>query len=366
MSKSKSSKTKAILLTIGTIKGLFIARSNDTGKSWKISDPIFTGRQVYAAAYDRKTSRLWASATSMHFGAELFSSDDLGQKWTLPKQPLIQFPKESNETLKNIWQILPSSVEEKTIYCGVEPSCLFVSRDGGKSFKPVESFLNHPQRKEWMPGGGGLCLHSLIQDSKDAKKIWTATSTGGVYKTMDGGKSWNPSNKGIKAVFLPDPEVEFGQCVHKFAQHPVKPNVFYLQHHWGVYRSEDSGATWQNIGKSLPSDFGFGIAISKIEPYYVYVFPLKSDEFRVCPEGEMAVYRTSEKDPKKWKKLSKGMPHDKVYETVLRDGLTVDDAEGVYFGTRNGSIWASRNAGKSWKEIFDSLPAVLSVKAYSI
>ncbi len=354
------------LLLIGTIKGLFVAKSNDDRKTWKISSPNFKGRQVYATAFDQKNSRIWASATSMHFGAELVSSDDLGKTWKTPKQPLIQFPKESKETLKNIWQIAPSIHDSKTIYCGVEPGCLFVSRDGGKSFLPQEGFFKHPHRKKWMPGGGGLGLHTIIEDKTDAKKMWTGISTGGVYKTTDGGKSWKPSNKGILAVFLPDPEIEYGQCVHKFAQHPGNPNVFYLQHHWGVYRSEDSGATWKNIGKSLPSDFGFGIVVSKIEPNYVYAFPLKSDEFRVCPEGKMAVYRSSEKDPKKWKKLSNGMPKGEVYETVLRDGLAVDDTDGVYFGTRNGSVWASRNSGESWKEIFASLPAVLSVKAYSI
>lgn len=354
------------LLLIGTIKGLFIAESGDSGASWKISEPHFVGRQVYAAAFHE--GRIWASATSMHWGAELVSSDDLGKTWHFPEIPLIKFPEDSGDTLINIWQILPSKLEKDTIYIGTEPACLFVSQDGGKSFAPVHGFFDHPHRKEWMPGGGGLGLHTIIQDSSDTKKIWVGISTGGVYKTTDGGENWSPSNKGIVAPFLPDQESEYGQCVHKFAQHPAKPETFYLQHHWGVYKSVDSGASWQNIGKSLPSDFGFGISVSAHEPYYVYVFPLKSDEFRVCPDGKMAVYRATDADPGNWEKLDAGMPADAAYETVLRDGLCTDSRgpAGVYFGTRNGKVWASQDAGESWRQIFDSLPAVLNVKAYQL
>jgi BNR/Asp-box repeat len=352
------------VLTIGTIKGLFLAFSDGGRENWRLEGPYFEGRQVYSAAFDGAKERIWASATSMHWGAELFHSDDMGKSWSAPEQPLIQFPEDSGESLDNIWQIMPSG--DGTIYAGVQPACLFVSHDDGESWKPQDGFYNHPHRKQFMPGGGGLCLHTIIQNSADPKMMWVAVSTGGVYRTDDGGETWNPKNKGIRAPFLPDPFPEFGQCVHKVAQHPKKANVLYLQHHWGVYRSEDFGDSWQDIGKELPSDFGFAMAVSPVEPFNLYVLPLKSDGFRVCPDGKLAVYRTSDSF-EGWECLDNGLPSENCFETILRDGMAVDSNEttGIYFGTRNGKIWGSNNAGGEWKLLFDSLPAVLNVKAYS-
>ena len=50
-----------------------------------------------------------------------------------------------------------------------------------------------------------------------------AISTGGVYRTEDGGRSWQPRNQGIRAEFLPEKYPEFGQCVHKVVRHPRNP-----------------------------------------------------------------------------------------------------------------------------------------------
>lgn len=355
---------KNTTLLIGTIKGLFLATSDADRATWKTEGPHFAGRQIYAVALDERKNRLWVSASSWHWGAELYFSDDLGKTWTIPEEPLIQFPADSGETLKNIWQIEPSIHDEKTVYCGVEPACLFKSENDGESWHPVEGFFNHPHRKQWMPGGGGLCLHTIIQDKTDADLMWTAISTGGVYRSEDGGDSWAPRNKGILAPFLPDPDVEFGQCVHKVVQHPVDSNVLYLQHHWGVYRSDDGGDSWQDIGKKLPSDFGFALAISPLPPHNIYVIPLKSDEFRCVPEGKLAVYRGA--GDGEWESLNNGMPEKDCYETILRDGMSVDkqDPTGIYFGTRNGNVWGSADDGKNWRLLFDNLPAVLNVKAY--
>lgn len=351
------------MLLIGTIKGLFVATSDAGRGEWKTDGPHFAGRQIYAVAFDERKNRIWVSASSWHWGAELFFSDDLGKTWTIPEEPLIKFPEDSGETLKNIWQIEPSVHDENVVFCGVEPACLFRSDNGGGNFQPVEGFFNHPHRKQWMPGGGGLCLHTIIQDKDDANLMWTAISTGGVYKTDDGGTSWTPKNKGILAPFLPNPDTEFGQCVHKVVQHPTDSNVMFLQHHWGVYRSDDGGDSWQDIGKKLPSDFGFALDISPVTNN-IYLIPLKSDEFRCVPDGKLAVYRSS--GDGEWEALDNGLPQEDCYETILRDGMSVDkeDPTGIYFGTRNGNVWGSVDDGKNWRLMFDNLPAVLNVKAY--
>ena len=180
----------------------------------------------------------------------------------------------------------------------------------------------------------------------------------------DGGKSWKPRNNGVRAVFLPNKYPEFGQCVHKVVHHPSRPERLFLQNHWGLYRSDDWGDSWQDIANGVPSDFGFAMEVHPRDADTVYIVPLQSDEFRVVPEAKLRVYRTQDAG-KSWEPLTDGLPQTNAYESVLRDGLSADthDPAGIYFGTRSGKVFGSANAGESWKELADALPSVCCVKA---
>jgi photosystem II stability/assembly factor-like uncharacterized protein len=194
-----------------------------------------------------------------------------------------------------------------------------------------------------------------------------AVSTAGVYVTSDAGRTWRASNRGIRAEFLPDKHPEFGQCVHKVVRHPARPDRFFLQNHWGLYRSDDGGASWKDVANGVPSDFGFAMAIHPHDPDTVYVVPLESDEFRCPPGGRLRVYRTRDAG-KSWKPLSRGLPRANSYDPVLRDALATDsnDPAGVHFGTRGGRVFASSDAGTSWATVADGLPGVNCVKAIAI
>jgi hypothetical protein len=318
-------------------------------------------------AYDGREGRkrLWAATQSMHWGAVLCSSDDFGEHWTVPEAPSVTFPAAAKRSLKQIWQITPGPTDEPdTMYCGVEPAALFASRDAGESWKPVVGLLNHPHAPLWQPGGGGLCLHTIITDPTDARRMLVAISTGGVYRTDDGGRTWEPRNAGVRAEFLPDKYPEFGQCVHKVVQHPSRPERLFLQNHWGLYRSDDWGDSWHDIANGVPSDFGFPMAIHPHDPDTVYIVPLQSDGFRCVPEGKLRVYRTQNAG-KSWAPLTRGLPQHNAYETVLRDAMAVDSCTpaGVYFGTRSGKLYGSRSDGASWQLIADGLPPIVCVKA---
>jgi photosystem II stability/assembly factor-like uncharacterized protein len=300
----------------------------------------------------------------MHWGGLLRYSDDFGQTWTNPEEANVKFPETAGVALKQIWQIAPGRAGEiDTLYCGVEPAAVFVSRDGGETWTLNEGLWNHPHRPRWEPGGGGLCLHTILLDPIDADRIRVAISTGGMYVTEDGGESWRASNQGVRAVFLPDQFPEFGQCVHKVVQAKANPDRMFLQNHWGLYRSDDRGESWTDIANGVPSDFGFGLAGHPRDADTAWIVPLESDEFRCTPEGKLRVYRTRDAGAS-WEPLSSGLPQDGAYETVLRDALAADtlDSVGVYFGTRSGKVFGSRDAGDTWSELFDGLPPVISVK----
>jgi len=354
------------LLLVGTTKGAFILRSSSQRSRWEVGGPYFHGHSVYALAFDGRGGqhRIWAS-TQSYWGTLLRSTDDFGKSWTNPQQAPIRFPADTGVSLKNIWQITPGREQEPDVlYCGVEPAALFETRDAGETWSLVRGLFDHPHRPRWMPGNGGLALHTILLDPSDNQRIYVAISAGGVYRTNDGGRTWTAQNKGIRAVTMPDKYPEFGQCIHKVAMHPAHPERLFLQSHWGLYRSDDCAENWLDIANGVPSDFGFAVTMHPRNPDSVYIVPVESDEFRCACEGRLRVYRTRNSGAS-WEPLVRGLPQKRAYETVLRDAMTADslDPAGIYFGTRSGQLFGSRDEGRTWQRILEGLPSVVCVRS---
>lgn len=358
-------RKRDFLLLVGTTKGAFLLQSNGQRKRWKVGGPYFHGQAVYAMAYDDRAGqhRVWASTQGI-WGTVLRSTDDFGKSWTNPQETAIRFPSESGVSLKNIWQIsLGRPDEPEVLYCGVEPAALFETRDGGETWSLVQGLFNHPHRHRWMPGNGGLSLHTIVLDPTNNQRMYVAISAGGVYRTDDGGLSWTAQNRGIRATFLPAKYPEFGQCVHKIAMHPTRPERLFLQNHWGLYRSDDYAENWTDIANGVPSDFGFAMVINPKKPNCVYIVPVESDEFRCTCDGRLRIYRTRNAGAS-WEPLMRGLPQKGAHETVLRDAMTIDsfDPIGIYFGTRSGKLFGSNDEGRTWQKVLDGLPPVVCVK----
>jgi hypothetical protein len=232
----------------------------------------------------------------------------------------------------------------------------------------VPGISNHEHARQWQPGNGGLCMHTII---RDGSRVHLGISTGGHYLSEDGGNTFSAANKGVGAGFVPDPYPEFGQCVHKIARHSDAPGRLYMQNHggWedrpgiGVLRSDDYGHSWRSIADGLPSDFGFPIVVHPENPDTVYVVPLEPST-RTCPGAAPAVWR-SENGGASWKKVARGLPKKAGYFTVLRDAMDIDglSSPALYFGTTTGQLWIGREGGEGWECLFDSLPPIHCVKA---
>ena len=358
------------VLMIGTNKGLFLARSDDDRKSWRVDPVHYPMNGVYAVAIDRRrsTPRLHASLTSSHFGPSVVTSDDLGATWREPDHAPVSFPADTGEALRRVWAIAPGPADQPdVIYVGTEPSALFRSTDGGASYQMVRSLWDHPHRPLWGEGFGGQAIHTVLPHPNDPAATLVAMSTGGVYRTADAGATWSANNTGIKAYFLPDPWPEQGQCVHKVARDAADPERLYAQNHHGVYRSDDGGVTWQSIADGLPTDFGFTMVTHPHRADVIYTFPIEADGMRFPSSARCTVYRSTDAG-KSWEALSAGLPEDPYYGAVLRDAMCVDDAStaGVYFGTRTGEVYGSRDEGDSWQPIASHLPDVLCVRAATV
>jgi photosystem II stability/assembly factor-like uncharacterized protein len=361
-----SVKNGDVLLLVGTMKGAFFVRSDKSRKKWSVGGPYSAGSPVYALAYDGRAgrNRIWWATQSFRWGTFLKTTDDFGKTSTEPETYSVKFPEQSGLALKNIWQISAPASRPDKLYCGVEPACLFESSDNGATWTPVAGMLNHPHRPKWMPGGGGLCLHTIAPHPDDPQSTVIAISTAGCYRTDDGGATWEPKNKGIRAVFLPDQYPEFGQCVHKVARAAGQPDRMYLQNHWGLYRSDDGGESWNDIANGVPSDFGFPVVAHPQNPDTAYIIPVESDEYRCTPEGKLRVYRTRNAG-ESWEPMTSGLPQKNALETILRDSMATDmlDPAGIYFGTRSGKVYGSSNEGKSWDVVIEGLPPVVCVRA---
>ncbi|MCU1352177.1 MAG: glycosyl hydrolase repeat-containing glycosyl hydrolase [Acidimicrobiales bacterium] len=355
-----------VVVLLGTSKGLFALSAGPERTEWRLAGPWFLGEEIYSAALDCRNgrTRLLVGATSSHWGPSVYRSDDLGATWIEPEPSTLRFPEETGAAVAHVWQLQPAGdAQPDVVYAGVEPAALFRSDDGGESFTLDQNLWDHPHRAQWQPGGGGLCLHTVLPDPDGGDRMAIAVSAAGFYRTLDG-TTWEAANSGIAAPFLPEPTPEFGQCVHKVDRHPSQPDTLFLQHHWGVYRSDDFGGSWTEVGgDKLPSTFGFPMVVDPNNPGHAYVLPLTSDLFRCTPDGRFRVYRTTDGGDS-WEGLERGLPQRDAWSTVLRDAFTADalDPAGLYVGTRTGEVYASPDAGDTWQELASHLPPVLCVK----
>ncbi len=378
------SSQPTVRVLVGTRKGGFIFTSDAERKQWSVSDVLFKGWNMMHMVIDPRNQRLHAALTHFVFGATTHYSDDMGQTWRQSPDPP-RFPRPSasgrpggtpeeaysghpipttpEEVLK-VWNIEPGRADEPDVlYAGVQPAALFKSSDGGESWTLNESLYDHPHRGQWNPGAGGLCLHTIVLDPRDKKRMYVAVSAAGVYRSDDGGQTWQARNQHVLADFGGDPYPEFGQCVHKLALHPTRPDVLFQQNHCGVFRSDDGGDDWVDIGEGkLPSRFGFPIVIHPHQPDTIYVMLEESDQFRMSVDSQAAVWRSRDGGAN-WQRITTGLPAN-AHVVVLREAMVADNLEpaGLYAGTDTGQLFYSRDDGDSWDMLADYLPPIQSVE----
>jgi photosystem II stability/assembly factor-like uncharacterized protein len=367
-----------VRVLVGTRKGAFVLNSDAKRQKWSVDGPHFGGWEIYhVKGSPADPNRLYASQSSSWFGQQIQRSSDGGKTWEPVGNKFVYDGVPGTHQwydgtahpweFKRVWHLEPSHTDPDTVFAGVEDAAMFKSTDGGKNWHELSGLRQHGTGPKWQPGAGGMCLHTILIDPKDANRMFIAISAAGAFRTDDAGKTWRPINNGLRSEFMPNPTAEVGHCVHRIAMHASRPDVLFMQKHWDVMRSDNAGDLWKEVSGNLPTDFGFVIDVHAHEPETIYVVPIKSDSEHYPPDGKLRVFR-SKSGGNQWEPLTKGLPQQDCYVNVLRDAMAVDSLDkcGIYFGTTGGQVYASADAGDNWNPIVRDLPAVVSVEVQTL
>ncbi len=366
-------KDRKVRILVGTRKGTYIVESDARRKGWKVGPVAHAGNEVYHVVADpRHPGVVYAAVNNGFWGPSVQKSTDWGKRWKEIATPLTPLSKNraapddplngaAGRPLVNLWHIEPALADDPgTLYLGADPHLLFRSPDQGRSWEPIDSINQHPAKKEWSPGAGGACLHTIMVDPRDGNRLYIGLSAVGTFRSEDAGRSWTPTNKGVEAPFLPDKFPETGQCVHHVAMDAANPDVFYRQDHGGMYVSHDRMDHWTRIGKPLGDDFGFCVATPAAAPGRAYFVRL-GGEARTTDEGYFQVYEWNDAT-RKWRGLLRPKQFPGHFG-VHREGIATDrlDPPGIYVGTTTGQLFVSPNAGKTWSVVPYAFPGIHSV-----
>lgn len=360
---------KRVQLLVGTNKGVFIYSSTAERRNWSLRGPFLPGWEVYSVLGDtRNGNRLYAGTSHAAYGATLRLSDNGGETWEqIADSPAYNV--ESGFKLNRIWQLIQGHASEpETLFAGVEEAGIFVSRDSGQSWKELDALTKHPTRPEWFPGAGGMCLHTILVDPRNANRMWVGISSVGVFRTLDGGLSWHTCNNGLNRVPTGQPDEQVGYCVHKMVLDPDNSDILYMQEHSGVFKSIDGGDSWHPIEDGLTlreGDMPFGFPIAASPTGDLFLIPLESSEQRSMRDGKLLVYRMAAGE-QSWKPIGDVLPEEERHVSVLRDAMTVDSLEpyGLYFGTTSGEVYCSLDRGENWERLPGQFSRILTVKPF--
>ena len=362
------------LIHVSTRKGLFVVTGS--GADARVTGEHFVGDNVTLTMVDPRDGAWYAVLDHGHFGVKLHRSDDAGASWVevgvpaYPAKPegfvdIDMWGKDREWALMSIWALEAALDTDGALWAGTSPGGLFRSEDRGETWTMVDALWTVESRVRW--NGGGLdqpAIHSICVDPRDPKSVVVAVSSGGVWRTRDAGASWVSHTRGMVAGYVPPDQAEVpeNQDPHCVVQSPSDPNVFWCQHHMGIWWSDDDLATWQQLQPPTTSSFGFPVAVHPTQPRTAWFVPAHSDQKRAPIDGRVVVNRTRDGGAT-FDLLTTGLPQVHAYDLVLRHALDISaDGDSLAFGSTTGNLWVTADQGDHWHEVANHLPPIYSVR----
>lgn len=358
---------------VSTRKGLFTLRRNGR---WDIAESAFVGDNVTLAMRDPRNGYEYAALDHGHFGVKLHRRKP-GEAWqeittpAFPPQPEGRVDHDGwgrvlPWTVMRVWALEPGGPDQPgLIWCGTIPGALFRSDDHGETWRWMQNLWDDPRRAKWMGGGADWPgIHSVCVDPRDSKTVRFGVSCGGVWTTRDAGETWELTADGMRAEYAPPDRVgePESQDAHFLVQSPSHPDRLWVQHHNGIFRSDDGSMSWKEIHPVEPSAFGFAVAVHPREPDTAWFVPGIKDELRYPVDAALVVTRTRDAG-KSFDILRNGLPQRHAYDIVYRHALTIDESgDRLAFGSTTGGVWLTEDQGEHWSELGYRLPPVHAVR----
>lgn len=361
-------------LLLGTRKGLFRIERDESGR-WGIAQTWFLGDPISMLLPEPGSLRLHAALDLGHFGVKMQRSEDGGETWK--EAPVPTFPPkpdkfEDKDPLRGIdvpwstqliWSLEASGSGE--LWCGVIPGALFHSNDGGDTWTLVRTLWDDPRRQKWVGGGYDFAgIHSILIDPRDPAHVTVGVSVGGVWTTQNAGKHWELIGSGLRNAYMPPEMAEdpLSQDSHRIVHCLAQPDRLWMQHHNGIFLSNDGGKNWQELNNVPPASFGFAVAVHPTDPNTAWFVPATKDEQRFPVDARLVVTRTRD-GGQHFEVLHRGLPEEPAYDLVYRHALDVSsDGEQLACGSTTGSLWVSEDQGDSWQTVSKHLPPILCVR----
>ncbi len=360
-------------LLIGSRKGLLVFEQRGPGR-WEAVAHHFAGEPVSQTLADARTGLWYAALRLGHFGVKLHKSADHGKTWQAIAAPALPLKPERGPwaedptpwNVEMIWSLAAGGADQPgRLWAGCMPAALFRSDDGGASWQLCQSLWLDERRQQWMGGGNDYPgMHSVWVDPRDADRVTIAISCGGVWVTPDAGASWNIAGQGLKAPYVPpeladDPNT---QDPHRLSVCAAHPDVMWLQHHEGQYRSTDAGLHWTRLPRHPEvGDFGFAVLAHPRDPQRAWFVPAEADAQRYAPGARMCVLRTDDGGATA-QVYRQGLPSYAAYDLIYRHGLAgTADGQTLAMASTTGGLWVSEDAGENWQSVSQNLPPVACV-----
>jgi hypothetical protein len=223
------------------------------------------------------------------------------------------------------------------VFVGTEEAHLLrLGDDGG--LDPVDAFETIEGRETWFtPWGGPPAVRSIAQDLSG--RLHANVHVGGIPRSVDAGATWEPT-------------IDIDADIHQVVAHPSEPDVVLAAGAVGLAVSVDGGARWRIEREGLHATYARAVAVSG-----GHVLLTVSNGPR---GGRAAIYRTALEPGSAFERCTVGLPE--WFDGNIDSGWL--DARGpkVAFGTGDGEIFVSSDAGERWTRTAEGLPAIRALR----
>lgn len=245
----------------------------------------------------------------------------------------------------DVWSLVFQPGDPQTLYCGTGPASLYRSTDGGDSWARLESAVL-PERLDM---GFPTRLIDVAIDPTNPATLFAGVEVGGVLCSCDGGSTWSDctvplielaEQPHLRSRIGSDTEIEGMLDTHALAMSAARPGVAFLGVRMGVFRTEDCGATWQDldVGAFSPLTYCRDVIVAPTDPSVLYA--CLSDEAL----GKTGSLWRSDDTGESWRRF------DSVTcdSTLMQVAAHPTDPDQVWCATRGGQVFATLDAGATW------------------